>query len=103
MLPPRAWKDVISDWAPELGVKLNRDEDRIRTRGLGASDFSPSSWVEIRYPHGATHRFSFAFAVVRPTEHKAAVFSEHAGYLEFELTEETIVAEIHEEIYRHEA
>ncbi len=103
MLTPRPWRDVLTDWANELSIKLKRDEAHIRSHGLSASDFSSLSWVEVRYPHGATHRFSFAFAVVRPGQAKAAVFSEHAGYLEFGLTEDTVVAEIHEDLYRHEA
>ena len=35
-----------------------------------------------------THRFTFAFAVVRPSEGEAAIFSEHAGYIEFELVDD---------------
>ena len=103
MKPIRPFKEVVRDWAPELTKKLGRSEAELLSRGLGASDFSPAKSVEIRFPHGLTHRFSFAFAVVRPHTGEAAVFSEHAGYVEFQLVEETIVAEIHEDTYYHEA
>lgn len=98
----RPWKDVLGEWTPELSEKLNRPESEIRSKGLSAYDFSPNRVVEIRYPFGATHRFTFAFAVVRPERREAAVFSEHAGYVEFELVEGSVVAEIHEDIYRQE-
>lgn len=100
--PMRACKAVLDDWAAELAVKLNRPEFELRTGGLSAYDFSPARSVEVRYPFGCTHKVSSAFAVIRPQAGMAAVFSEHAGYLEFELIEDCVVAEIHEDIYRHE-
>jgi hypothetical protein len=102
ILPIRPWKDVLKDWTPELAKKLNRSEAALLARGLGATDFSPSHSVEVRFPDGATHRYAFAFAVVRPAADLAAVFTEHAGYLEYSLTDEVVVAEIHEHIYRHD-
>ncbi|WP_457350175.1 hypothetical protein [Roseateles sp. P5_D6] len=62
-------------------------------------DFSPERYVEIRYPFGCTHKINAAFVVVRPAASLAAVFSEHAGYLEFELVEGCAVVEIREDIY----
>jgi hypothetical protein len=100
--PLRAVKEVLNDWAAELAVKLNRPEFELRKRGLSVCDFSPARSVEVRYPFGCTHKISSAFAVVRPQAGLAAVFSEHAGYLEFELIEDCVVAEIHEDTYRHE-
>jgi hypothetical protein len=104
MKPVRAWKEVLNDWLPELAEKLKRPESELQSQGLGASDFSPSRSVEVRFPFGLVHRFTFAFAVVRPSTGEAAVFSEHAGYVEFQLVEDCVIAEIHEDIYyRHEA
>jgi hypothetical protein len=103
MKPLRPWKEVLRDWLPELAAKLNRPETEILNRGLGASDFSPMRSVEVRFPFGLTHRFTFAFAVVRAPTGEAAVFSEHAGYVEFQLVDDCVVAEIHEDIYLHEA
>jgi hypothetical protein len=104
MKPLRPWREVLNAWSPELATKLRRPVSEILAKGLSASDFSPSSSVEVRYPFGATHRFTFASAVVRPERGEAAVFSEHAGYIEFDLVDECVVAEIHEDvIHRHEA
>ena len=104
MRPPRPAKDVLRDWLPELSARLGRSTDELERRGLSAHDFSGSQSAEVRYPHGHTHRFDFAFAVVRPDAALAAVFSEHAGYVEFELIDDTAVAEVRDEIlHRHEA
>ena len=100
MKPIRPWKDVVTEWAPELSAKLGRSVEAILTDGLNANDFSPSSFVEVRDPSGWTMKFSFAFAVVRPAMKQAAVFTEHSGYVEFDLVEDSVVAEINEEIYR---
>jgi hypothetical protein len=103
MKPLRPWKEVLRDWVPEVATKLERPEAELLSRGLSAFDFSSSKSVEVRYPYGLTHRFTFAFAVVRPLTGEAAVFSEHSGYVEFQLVDECVVAEIDEDIYRHEA
>lgn len=96
--PPRV---VIADWAPELSAKLGRPVDVILGRGLGAMDFSASSSVEIRDPGGMITRIRFAFALIRPEHSIVAVFSEHCGYLEFDLREDSVVAQIQEDIYTH--
>ncbi|MBX3725427.1 MAG: hypothetical protein KF823_05865 [Xanthomonadales bacterium] len=48
-----------------------------------------------------TTRIELAFALIRPEQNIAAVFSEHCGYLKFDLREDSVVAEIREEIYTH--
>ena len=101
MKPLRPWKEVLSDWASEVASKLERPEAELQARGLSATDFSSSQAVEIRLT-GVTHRFNSAFAVIRPDTGEVAVFSEHAGYVEFHLSEDDVVAEISEEIYRHD-
>jgi hypothetical protein len=101
MRPIRTWREMIVDWAPELSAKLGRPMDAILDKGLSALDFGASS-VEIRDPGGMTTRIELAFALIRPEQNLAAVFSEHCGYLEFDLTEDSVVAEIHEEIYVHQ-
>jgi hypothetical protein len=93
---------MIVDWAPELSAKLGRPVDAILDKGLSALDFGANSSVEIRNPGGMTTRIELAFAVIRPEQNLVAVFSEHCGYLEFDLTEDSVVAEIREEIYIHE-
>ena len=98
MKPLRPWKEVLNDWSQELAARLGRPLSEIRAKGLGAEDFSPARSVEIRYPSGLTHRFSYAFAVVRPGGAEAAVFSEHAGYAEFDLVDDCVVVQIHEDI-----
>ncbi len=102
MKPIRPWKEVLRDWAPEVASKLQRPEVELLARGLSATDFSSAHAVEVRLS-GVTHRFSFAFAVVRPETGEAAIFSEHGGYVEFQLGDDDVVAEIVENIYRHEA
>lgn len=100
MKPLRPSKAVLADWAQELSERLERPCDRILAEGLSAHDFSPCDSVEIRQPSGMTIRFMFAFAVVRPANKQAAVFTEHDGYVEFDLLEDTVVAEISENLYR---
>jgi hypothetical protein len=92
---------MINDWAPELSERLGRPVHEIMSRGLGATDFSPRQFVEIRDSLGMVTRFSLAFALIRPEQSVAAVFSEH-GYFEFDLRDEMEVVEIHEHFYRHE-
>lgn len=102
MKPLRPMKEVLVDWAQELSERLERPRDRIVAEGLSAYDFSPCDAVEIRQPSGMTVRFGYAFAVIRPTMKQAAVFTEHDGYVEFDLFEDTVVAEISERLYRQE-
>ena len=82
-------------------MRLNRCESDIRQHGLSALDFSSGSSVEVREPSGLVHRVNFAFALIRPAAAEAAVFSEHAGYLEFALEEDAAIVEIAERTYRH--
>lgn len=96
----RPMQEMIDDWAPELAARLGRSEQVIRQRGLSAMDFSPCRSVEIRYGD-FTVRIRFAFAAIRPARNVVAVFSEHWGYTEYGLMEDTVVAQIHEEIYTH--
>ena len=104
MMALRPMKDVILDWLPELAARLGRSAEELERHGLSASDFSSSCTVEIRYPYGHVHRIMLAFALVRPSARLAAVFSEHAGYSEFELIDECVIAEIRDEIiYRHDS
>src|ERR1700712_2082490 len=98
MKPLRPQKEVLRDWVPELAVKLGRPVAELLSRGLSAYDFSSSTSVEVRFPYGLTHRFTFAFAVVRESTGEAAIFSEHAGYVEFQLVEDCVVAEIEEDL-----
>ena len=97
--PLRPWKDVLRDWVAEVALKVGRPDAELLERGLSAYDFSPERYVEIRYPFGCTHKIDSAFVVVRPLASQAAVFSEHAGYLEFELVEGCAVVEVREDIY----
>jgi hypothetical protein len=98
--PLRPWREVLAEWAPELSKRLGRPEEAIIAGGLSADDFSIDRSVEVRSPDGAHVAFKFAFAVIRPSKRSAAVFSEHDGYLEFDLVEDAVVAEIVEDIYR---
>jgi hypothetical protein len=100
MKPLRPAREVLSDWAPDLSRKLGRSEVEIRSKGIGGLDFVAGHSVEVRYPAGLVMKFPLAFAVLRPDVKQAAVFSEHDGYVEFELVEDAVVAEIHEDIYR---
>lgn len=100
MRPTRPWQEMIIEWAPDLAEKLGRPIGEIIEHGLSAYDF-PSGAVEIREPEDMVTRISSAFAVIRPKQHVVAVFSEHCGYLEFDLREDTVVAEITEKIYTH--
>lgn len=102
MKPIRHWKEVLNEWAAELSVKLGRPEADIRSKGLSAYDFSMSNRVEVRYPYGLTHRITASFALIRPEKRQAAVFSEHAGYIEFDLIKDCEIVEIHEDFYRQE-
>ncbi len=98
----RPMQDVLSDWAEEVAAKIGRPKDQILAKGLGATDFSPLRSIEIRYPNGMIIQIPFAFVVLRRNEGLAAVFSEHSGYMEFVLPEETAVIEINQSFYRQE-
>jgi hypothetical protein len=102
MKPLRPQKEVLRDWAPELALKLGRPVEVLLNNGLTAHDFSGCSCVEIRSDYGIRVRISSAFALIRPEAAQAAVFSEHAGYIEFDLEPDSVVAEIVETIYRHD-
>jgi hypothetical protein len=102
MNAPRPMREVLLDWAPELAERLGRPVDHVLTKGLSAYDFSSSDTVEIRQPTGMTIRCLSAFAVIRPAAKQVAVFTEHDGYLEFDLVEGAVVAEISERLYHHE-
>jgi hypothetical protein len=103
MKPRRSRPDVIRDWAAELSRKLGRPESQLIAEGLSADDFSFGHSVEIRRPDGSVYRsFKFAFAVFKPERKQAAVFSEHDGYVEFDLAEDAVVAEIDEDVYFQE-
>jgi hypothetical protein len=94
-------REVLSDWASELSLKLGRPVEVILSRGLTGYDFSSAASVEIRDPAGMRTRVELAFAVIRPGQNLAAVFSEHCGYMEFDLLPDMVVAEIREEVYVH--
>lgn len=101
MKQPRHWQEIVTDWAPELSDKLGRPASEIASRGISALDFSPSKFVEVRESCGKVTRFALAFALVRPEQSVAVVFSEHSGYIEFDLLEDTAIVEIHEHVYMH--
>ena len=100
MKPLRPDKQVIDDWLKELSERLGRSTKEIKEHGLGATDFSAALDVEIRYATGLQIKIPLSFALIRPEKKQAVVFSEHEGYLEFDLEEDDLVAEIHEELYR---
>ena len=100
MKPLRPTPDVLRDWVSELSEKLGRSEEEILSKGVGALDFVAGHSVEIRFPTGLRMAFPLAFALFRPKLKQAVVFSEHEGYVEFDLVEDAVVAEIHENIYR---
>ena len=102
MKPLRRQIDVLRDWATELSARLGRPVEEILANGLTAHDFSSDSSVEVRTDYGVRTRISLAFALIRPELGQAAVFSEHSGYVEFDLEPDTVVAEIVESIYRHD-
>ena len=91
---------MLDDWAKELSECLGRSTKEIKKYGLGATDFSAALDVEIRYATGLQMKIPLSFALIRPEKKQAVVFSEHEGYIEFELEEDDVVAEIHEELYR---
>ncbi|MUV14456.1 hypothetical protein [Noviluteimonas gilva] len=103
MTPIRPSREVLQDWAPELSERLGRPVEQILSKGLSAHDFSTSAFVEVRDPGGIVVRLPFAFAVFRPAAARVVVFTEHSGYIEFDLEEDAIVAEIEERIYRQES
>ncbi len=102
MKAQRPADDVLADWVHELSVRLGRPRETLLAKGLSGYDFSPCASVEIRESRGMTIRFPFAFALVRPATGHVAVFSEHDGYLEFDLREDDVVAEIVETLHRKE-
>ena len=100
MKPLRPQKEVVSDWLQELSQRLDRSVEKISSDGIGVSDFSAAVDVEVRYATGLVMKIPLSFALIRPKEKQAVVFSEHEGYIEFDLEEDDVVAEIHEELYR---
>jgi hypothetical protein len=101
MKPLRTWQEVRSEWASELAEKLGRSVEEIKEDGLTAFDFTSSHSVEIRYIPDLLMRFDSAFALIRPERNEAAIFTEHHGYLEFELFEDTSISEISTKYYQH--
>lgn len=98
--PFRPMREVVADWAGALAERLGRPAEAILARGLGATDFSPLESVEIRFDSGMTIRIPFAFALLHPEEPCAVVFSEHSGYLEFDLPDDTAVVSVREHYRR---
>ncbi|MDQ1921048.1 hypothetical protein [Massilia pseudoviolaceinigra] len=90
---------VLADWLNELARRLGRPAEDLAAAGLMASDFCGD--VEVRTPYGMTVRFSLAFFLVRPSFSQAVVFTEHSGYVEFDLEDDMVFAEISESTYRH--
>ena len=99
MRPLRPSCEVLADWAPELSARLGRPVADLLADGLTLRDF-PHTAVEVRRDSGMTARFPAAFAVMRPAAARLAVFTEHDGYVEFDLDEEMLVAEISEQLFR---
>ncbi|MES2325672.1 MAG: hypothetical protein V4633_25765 [Pseudomonadota bacterium] len=101
MKPLRKPDVVIDEWKEELAERLGRPRDDFIRTGLSASDFNHA--VEVRTPYGMLVRFSLAFFLVRPTMNQAVIFTEHSGYVEFDLEDDVVFAEISESIYRHDS
>ena len=66
-----------------------------------SSDFNNN--VEVRTPYGMTIKFSLAFYIVREAAAEAVVFTEHSGYVEFDMVDEMVFAAISETIYRYDS
>lgn len=101
MKPLRRQSDVLNDWIEELAVHLGRSTEELGKYGLMASDFA--RYVEVRTPCGITVRFDLAFYLVRHALAQAVVFTEHSGYVEFEMVDDMVFAEISEAIYRYDS
>ncbi len=101
MKPLRQQSAVLADWVNELALRFDRPIDQLLKSGLMASDFSAD--VEVRTPYGMTVRFDLAFFLVRPAVAQAVVFTEHSGYVEFDMVDEMAFVEISESIYYHDA
>lgn len=101
MKPLRQPSVVLADWAGELALRFDRPVDQLLKSGLMATDFSGD--VEVRTPYGMTVRFDLAFFLVRPATAQAVVFTEHSGYVEFDMVDEMAFVEICESIYYHDA
>lgn len=103
MKPLRPEHEVLQDWVHEVAEKLGRSVASLLEHGLRADeDFSCLRSVEVRPGMDMCVRFESAFAVIRPESAQAAVFTEHAGYVEFDLEQDAVVAEIVETVYRHD-
>ncbi|MES2036675.1 MAG: hypothetical protein V4495_02465 [Pseudomonadota bacterium] len=101
MKPLRRQGDVLKDWINELSIRLGRSVEELAKNGLMASDFGRV--VEVRTPYGMTIRFDLAFYLVRPVLAQAVVFTEHSGYVEFEMVDDMVFAEITETIFRYDS
>jgi hypothetical protein len=101
MKPLRRQSDVLNDWIGDLAAHLGRSTAELAKNGLMASDFARN--VEVRTPYGMTVRFNLAFYLVRHSLAQAVVFTEHSGYVEFEMVDDMVFAEISEKIYRYDA
>lgn len=83
-------KQIITEWADELSVKLDRAKDQILRDGLGASDFSSSDGLKLVFQDESFAQFQWAFFVTNPLRREVAVFTEHCGYHVFPLGGTTI-------------
>jgi hypothetical protein len=99
----RKRSEVVADWADALSQRLNRSVEEITSRGLSASDFSPSRRVRLQYADGSSAEFRYAFACISKETSRVAISTEHCGYLEFRLLPVMAVIEVREDYYHHES
>ncbi len=94
--------DKLAEWAEELALHLGRPADVILSDGLYASDFSVGSSVELHFPDGSEARFLHAFHIVSPAKTKVCVFTEHCGYITFDLQPDLAITRHQKTVYMHE-
>ncbi|TVZ40414.1 hypothetical protein P886_4844 [Alteromonadaceae bacterium 2753L.S.0a.02] len=95
---------LVETWIEELSDKLGKPPEVIRNKGLSASDFHYGSKVILSNPGELECTFHHAFSVLNIEAGKVAVFTEHTGYHEFQLTgmkvSDVVTEEYWDEEYR---
>ncbi len=77
---------VLNRWLPQLAQKTGRPAATLKAEGLHSGDF-PQGGVRIDFEDGSVVQFRWSFFVIDPARNgKVAVFTEHCGYHEFNLT-----------------
>ena len=94
---PRLAQQLLSEWAEELALHLDRPAEEIQRKGLGARDFPNDGSLHVKLMDGSFVQFEYAFHLVSAEKFAIAVFTEHCGYHVFPF-HEAVVSRIRRDV-----